>query len=155
MLATPEIVDTDERETAVVRLTVPRREMPKVFGPAVGEVMSALARQGIDAVSPVFAHHLRMSPGVFDVEVGMAVASRVETAGRVTPGRLPATTMARAVYSGPYEGLAAAWGEFEAWMRANGHEGAEDLWEVYRVGPQSASDPADWRTELNRPLAKQ
>jgi len=37
-------------------------------------------------------------------------------------------------------------------MKDNGHEQADDLWEVYLVGPHSSADPANWRTELNRPL---
>jgi len=86
MLATPEITTTNVEEAAVIRLTVPRSEMRKV-------------------------------------------------------------------YSGPYEGLPSAWGEFNKWMKANGHKQAENLWEVYSVGPQSSPDPANWRTELNRPLA--
>ncbi|MDP3295184.1 MAG: hypothetical protein Q8M37_10695 [Nevskia sp.] len=27
-----------------------------------------------------------------------------------------------------------------------------DFWEVYTVGPESSTDPASWRTELNRAL---
>jgi effector-binding domain-containing protein len=76
----------------------------------------------------------------------------VKAAGRVRPGQLPAAKVARTVYSGPYDGLPSAWGEFNNWMNANGHKQAADLWEVYSVGPQSSPDPANWRTELNRPL---
>jgi effector-binding domain-containing protein len=78
----------------------------------------------------------------------------VKAAGRVTPGRLPATTVARTVYRGPYEGLGSAWGQFMAWIAAQGHTPAQDLWEVYAAGPESGPDPAAWRTELNRPLAR-
>ena len=60
--------------------------------------------------------------------------------------------MARTVYHGPYEGLGAAWGEFMDWIAANGHTPADDLWEVYSVGPETSPDPAGWRTEFNRPL---
>ena len=35
---------------------------------------------------------------------------------------------------------------------AGGHEAAKELWECYLEGPESGSDPAGWRTELNRPL---
>jgi effector-binding domain-containing protein len=58
-----------------------------------------------------------------------------------------------AMAGGPYEGLPSAWSEFNKWMKADGHEQAENLWEVYLVGPQSSPDAANWRTELNRPLA--
>lgn len=67
-------------------------------------------------------------------------------------GQLPATTVARTAYHGPYEGLRAAWGQFDAWIRAQGHTPAPDLWECYVVGPESNPDPTTWRTELNRPL---
>ena len=153
MLATSQIDQTNLQEAAVIRLTIPRSEMMKVFGPAVGELMTALAAQGVEPVGAVFAHHLTMSPDTFDFELGVKVSSPVTAAGRVKPGQLPAAKVARTVYSGPYEGLPSAWGEFNTWMKANDHVQAEDLWELYSVGPQSNPDPANWRTELSRPLA--
>src|ERR1700716_4266269 len=150
MLATPQIIKTNIQEAAVIRLTIPRHEMMKVFGPAAGELMTALAAQGVEPVGAVFAHHLKMSPDTFDFELGVKVSAPVRATGRVKPGHLPAAKVARTEYSGPYEGLPSAWGEFNKWMKTNGHEQAENLWEVYSVGPQSSSDPADSRPELNR-----
>jgi effector-binding domain-containing protein len=60
----------------------------------------------------------------------------------------------RAIYQGPYEKLYAAWSEVEAWMKAEGLQGAPDLWESYVSGPESSPDPSTWRTELNRPLVR-
>jgi effector-binding domain-containing protein len=153
MLTAPQIIKTHRQEAAVIRLTIPRSKMREVFGPAVGELMTVLAAQRIEPVGAVFAHHRKMSPDTFDFELGVPVSAPVTAAGRVKPGRLPAVKVARTVHCGPYEGLPSAWGEFDKWMRANGHEQAEELWEVYSVGPQSSPDPANWRTELNRPLA--
>jgi len=152
MLSTPQIIQTSTQQAAVVHLTIPRAEMMQVFGPAVGELLAALAAQGVEPVGAVFAHHLKMSPGVFDFELGIKVSAPVTASGRVKPGQLPAATVARTIYSGPYEGLPSAWGEFDTWMKANCHEQAENLWELYSIGPQSTSDSAQWRTELNRPL---
>lgn len=153
MLDTPKIVETAELAAAVIHLTVARGEMPSVFGPAVSELLTTLGNQGIEPVGGIFAHHLKLSADSFDFELGIQVTSPVEPAGRVKPGCLPATKVARTVYTGPYEGLPSAWHEFEGWMSANGHERAAELWELYAVGPQSTPDPAQWRTELNRPLA--
>jgi len=152
MLGTPEVVYTRTQSAAVIHLTVPRNEMVKVFGPAVGELMTVLAAQGVKPISAVFAHHINMSSDIFDFELGVEVSTPVRAIGRVKPGELPAARVARTVYSGPYEGLFAAWGEFNKWMEANGHEPADNFWELYSVGPQSTSDSAGWRTELNRPL---
>jgi effector-binding domain-containing protein len=155
MIDTPQIVQSPAQLTAVIRLTIPRKEIQSVMGPAIGEVMAAVAAQGIAPSGPVFSHHFRMDPGIFDFEVGVPIPKPVSPAGRVKPGQLPATTVARTVYHGPYEGLGAAWGEFDAWIAANGHTPAPNLWERYVAGPESGPDPANWRTELNRALTGQ
>lgn len=152
MLDAPQIVDSVARLTAVIRLTIPRHEIHRVIGPAIGEVFAAVAAQGLAPVGPVFSHHFVMNPDTFDFEVGVPVASPVAPAGRVRPSRLPATRVARTTYHGPYEGLGAAWGEFDARVVADGHTPAASLWECYAAGPESNPDPATWRTELNRPL---
>lgn len=152
MMSAPTIIQTNAEPAAVIHLTIPRNEMMKVFGPAVGELMAELAKQGVAPIGAVFAHHLKMSSDTFDFELGVKVAGPVRAAGRVKPSELPATKVARTVYHGPYEGLPSAWVEFTTWIKANGHLQADDLWELYSVGPQSSPDPENWRTELNRPL---
>ena len=152
MISAPLIVEAKAEPAAVIHLTVARSEMIKVFGPAVGELMRALAEQGLTPLSAVFAHHLKMSPDSFDFELGVTVADAVQPTGRVKPGELPAAKVARTLYSGPYEGLPSAWREFSAWIAAHGLEPADNLWELYSIGPQSTPDPANWRTELNRPI---
>lgn len=152
MIDTPEIVRTPKRQAAVIHLTIPRAEMMEVFGPAVDELLATLDDQEIASTGPVFAHHLRMDPETFDFEVGVPVADPVAPTGRVKPGVLPAARVARTVYHGPYEGLPDAWREFDAWIGEHGHEKGPELWESYVEGPHSGPDPADWRTELNRPL---
>ena len=153
MLDTPQITQTSAQSAAIIRLTIPREEMPHVMGPAIGELMATIAAQGIAPVGPLFSHHLTMPSDIFDFEVGVPVAAPVSATGRVQPGQLPAVKVARTVYRGGYEGLGSAWGEFMGWIADNGHTPAPNLWECYVAGPESSPDPADWRTELNRPLA--
>ena len=148
----PQVMRSDRHDAAVIHLRIPRDEMRSAFGPAIEEVLAALAAQGVAPKGPVFAHHLRMEPDVFDFELGVPVAVPIRVYGRVRPGELPATRVARTVYSGPYEGLPAAWQVFDRWLKAHGHRQAQDLWEVYAVGPDKTPDPSEWRTELNRPL---
>jgi effector-binding domain-containing protein len=122
------------------------------MGPGIGELRAAIAAQGIAPAGPWFTHHLRMDPDTFDFEIGIPVTAPVTAAGRMKAGQLPATTVARTVFHGNYEGLGAAWGEFGAWIAAERHTPGADLWECYVAGPESSPDPATWRTELNRPL---
>jgi effector-binding domain-containing protein len=153
MLDSPEIVTTQSQPTAVIRLTIPRAEIGKVMGPAIGEVMSTVAAQGIAPAGPLFSYHPRIDPELFDFEVGVPVAAPVAPAGRVEHGELPAARVARTIYRGPYEGLGTAWGELDAWMRQNGHLPAPGIWECYLAGPESGDDPAQWQTQLNHPVA--
>jgi len=150
----PQIVQTAAQQTAIIRLTIPRAEIRTVMGPAHQELTAVLAAQGIAPAGPRFSHHLKMSPEIFDFEVGVPVTTPISATGRVQPGQLPATTVARTVYHGPYEGLGSAWAEFGAWITAEGHTPAPDLWECYVTGPESNPDPATWSTEFNRPLTR-
>jgi effector-binding domain-containing protein len=154
MIDQAEIVSTEARNTAVIRFTIPRDEIRHVMGPAIGEVIGAVSAQGIGPAGPVFSFHFRMDPDVFDFEVGVPVSAPVTPVGRVVAGALPAARVARTVYRGPYEGLGSAWGEFNAWVKAEGLAPDETLWECYVAGPESSPDPSAWRTELNRPLAR-
>jgi effector-binding domain-containing protein len=153
MIDTPHIAQVAAHSAAVIRLTVPRTEIRNVMGPAMAELKALLAAQGIPPVGPIFSHHFRMDPGVFDFEVGIPVAANVAPAGRVQPGVLPAATVARAIHRGDYQGLGDAWEELDAWITAQGHLTAPGMWESYVAGPESSATPADWRTELNRPIA--
>lgn len=152
MLDKPQIVRTEAQLTTVIRLTIPRAEIQSVMGPAISEVMAVIAVQGIVPAGPVFSHHLRMDPDIFDFEVGVPVIAPVSATGRVKASQLPALTVARTVYHGPYEGLGSAWGDLIEWITTEGHDPAPDLWECYVAGPESNPNPATWRTELNRPL---
>ncbi|MBX3357257.1 MAG: GyrI-like domain-containing protein [Phycisphaeraceae bacterium] len=152
MLEGPEITQSTAQAAAVIRLTIPRDQIQQVMGPAIGELMAALAACGVSPAGPVYSYHHRMCPTVFDFEVGVPVRSVVEGTGRVRSGELPAARVARAVYRGPYEGLGDAWREFDGWIKANGHATGPGLWESYIAGPESSRDPGMWRTELNRPL---
>ena len=152
MIDTPRITQAAAQRTALIRLTVPRKEIRNVMGPGIGELRAAVAAQGIAPAGPWFTHHLRMDPEIFDFEICVPVTAPVAAVGRVEAGQLPAATVARTVFHGSYEGLPSAWGEFDAWIAAEGHTPGPDLWECYVAGPESNPDPTTWCTELNRPL---
>ena len=152
MIDTPQVMQSAARLAAVVRVTVPRAMIREVMGPGLDELRATVAAQGIGVVGSWFTHHFRMDPEVFDFEIGLPVASPVAASGRVRPGSSPAMTVARTVYRGGFEGLGAAWGEFDAWIASEGHTAGPDLWEFYLAGPESGPDPGSWRTELVRPL---
>lgn len=152
MLDQPQIVETDQQFTAVIRLTIPRDEIQQVMAPGIAELLDTPAAQGSAPAGPVFSHHFNMDQAEFDFEIGVPLQAPLATSGRVKSSQLPASTVVRTVYHGPYEGLGAARGEFRNWVAADGLKPAPDLWERYLSGPAENPDPATWCTELNLPL---
>jgi uncharacterized protein YndB with AHSA1/START domain/effector-binding domain-containing protein len=152
LIESPVITETSSQLVASIHMSVPRSEMRSVMGPGRDEIMTAVKAQGIGPAGAWFDHHRKMDPEVFDFEICVPVSAPVSQVGRVTGRELPSVTVAQTVYSGPYENLGAAWGEFDDWMKANGHAPAADLYQCYEVGPESSSNPAEWRTVLRRPI---
>ncbi|MEO8002881.1 MAG: GyrI-like domain-containing protein [Arenimonas sp.] len=153
MIDTPHITDTAAQLVAFIHLTIPRDDIRHVMGPGLTEVLAAVKTQGIGPTGAWFTHHLKMTAEQFDFEICVPVSAPFTPIGRVQAGELAArNNVARTIYHGPYEGMGEAWAKFMGWIEENGHRPAPDLWEVYAAGPESSPDPANWRTELNRPL---
>jgi effector-binding domain-containing protein len=115
-------------------------------------LMATITAQGIKPTGPWFDHHFTIAPDHWDFEICVPVSAPVVAVGRVKPSQTPAMKVARTVYHGDYEGLADAWGEFLDWIANNGHTLASDQYQCYVTGPESSPDPANWRTELIKPL---
>ncbi len=152
MIGTPEITETRPRAAAVIHMTVPRDEIRTAMPVAIRELLATLSSQGTAPAGPLFDHHLKTSQQAFDFEVGFPIASPMRPTGRVKTGGLPGGRIARAVMSGEYEGPAAAWVELREWMKREGHMSRGDFCQIFTAGPESSSDPANWRTELCLPL---
>ena len=154
MIEPPQITQSPAQITAVIRLTIPREEIRNVMRPAMNEIIDVVTAQKITPAGPMFSHHLRIDPDVFDFEVGVPVPGAVSPSGRVKPGELPAATVARTIYHGGYEGLGTAWEEFDNWIVASGYVPAPDLIERYLTHPQQDLNPAYILTELVRPVMR-
>ncbi|MBB5315676.1 GyrI-like domain-containing protein [Tunturibacter empetritectus] len=152
MIETPKVIEATALPMAFLPLKVPASEIRKVMIPGLNEVKAAVAAQGVAEAGPWFTHHLTKPKDTFDFEICVPVAAPIVAAGRVQAGVWPAMKLVRTVYHGDYSGLGTGWGEFEAWIAKNGYKTAEDLWERYLTGMEAGPDPANWRTELNRPL---
>jgi effector-binding domain-containing protein len=147
MLDRPRLIQTDGQLTAIIHLTTPRAEIGQVMGPAIAEIISTLAAQGVTPAGPCYSYHPKRPSDTFDFEVGFPINRPTTPAGRVKMGRLPAANCVRTTYQGGYDGLAGAWSEFCAWIKTKEIKVQDGLWECYLAGPDT------WRTELNRPLA--
>jgi hypothetical protein len=83
MLDTPQFIQTVEKLTAVIYLTVPRAEISHVMGPAIAGIMSIITAQGAAITGPCFSYHPKRPTDIFDFEVGFPVSRPITAAGRV------------------------------------------------------------------------
>lgn len=152
MITPPEIATLEAQTTAVIRLLIPAAQCQTEFGPAVGELLGELTKQGIQPQGPLFDHHFQAPSEVFDFEIGFPVAARVQPSSRVAPSERKAQCVAKTVFTGPYEQLADAWGQLMAWMEGEGLSPGRELWQIFRKGPESTPNGSEWETELIRPI---
>lgn len=154
MVLTPiELTELPEMQVAAVRLLIPRARIGEVMGPAIGAIFRTLAQQSVRAIGPVCTHHFRIDPLVFDFEVAVPVNAAITQDVDVQPSIIPAFRIARTIYSGPYEGLGAAWQQFESQLDSMHLIRRPNLIERYLRGPESELPPTEWMTELCHVLA--
>ena len=154
MIEALQVVELPPQMLATIHIETPRSEMHLVMRPGISEAMAAAHGQGVGPAGPWFAHHLKMSSESFDFGICVPVSAPVTAVGRVKPWQRPALKMVRTIYHGGYDGLGGAWLEFDEKLETSGYKTVDDLYECYLVGPESSSDPADWRTELSRSIAE-
>jgi len=144
-----QIVDTEELMTASIHLVVDGPSMPTVMDAAIQELYATVIGQGVEPTGPLFSYHHRRPSDTFDFEIGVTVNKAVAPAGRVQPSILPAVTVARAIYRGPYEGLSSGWQEMMGKVAEANLATSDRFWECYVKGPMEAPSSADYETELN------
>lgn len=148
------LIEAEPAITAVMRRVVSLSELPAFFDAAFRTLPAVIAAQEVAIAGPAFALYHRFSPESIDVEAGFATGGEIAADGDVRPSALPGGTVARLVHFGAYDGLGASWGRLMAWIDQRGLTSAAPFWEVYLTKPSPDSDPAELRTELNRPIAR-
>lgn len=149
----PHIAHQPHQRAAIIRLILPRPDLPAHLPFAFAELLLTLADQRLSPTGPFFAHYLRITPTVVDLELGLPIPSPIRAFGRVDPGQIPACTVARTLHHGPWFNLPTAWQEFDLWLTTEPrHTPANDLWELFHTTPETTPNPAHHRTELLRGL---
>lgn len=139
--------------TAVVERDVPMADIGAAIGGAFQAVFGWLGSHGVVPAGMPFARYLEMHDGRTRLEAGVAVAGAVPAGSDVHAATLPGGDVAMLTYTGPYEGIAAAYGELIQWVQAQGRAPAGAMWELYFTDPTAEPDPAKWRTDICQPLA--
>lgn len=136
-------------------------DLPRFMDSAFRALSAATGQGGFAPAGPAFSLYRGITGTglgeTVDLEVGYPVdvplAAAVEVDGvRVEPSSLPATRLAVAKHTGPYELLPEAWGAFIDALRADGHAPEDVCWEAYDTEPGPDVDPETLVTGLAVPV---
>ena len=139
-----QFVDLQAQPTAVVRGHVSKEGIPDFLGPAFGEVIVLLDKQGLHPTGAPFGRYLPTDDGGFDLTVGFPCSDVVEPVGRVEPSELPGGRVARTMHVGSYDEVGAAYEAVISWLTDEGCVVSGEPWECYLDGPEVAEP----RTEV-------
>ena len=137
-----------------VRLRAGRHEIANAIGEGLGKAFPYSQRLGLAIAGRPFTRYLSTGPGLFNIEVGMPVATAPHGEGVVEAGTLPAGPVAVATHAGSYDQLSETYAALERWIESNGYRIGGAPWESYITDPADHPDPADWRTEVYWPLER-
>jgi effector-binding domain-containing protein len=131
-----ELVNVLEQPAAVVRARVEHNGIAEFLGPAFGDVMTALQRQGLQPAGPPFGRYRPTEDGGWDITAGFPVGDTVAAEGRVEALTLPGGPVARTLHVGDYGSLAMAYEAVSAWLGDHGWTAAGEPWECYLDEPE-------------------
>ena len=152
MSYTIEVEQQPRQPYVAVRTTVPMAEIGQHMGQIFGQLFGWLGTNNVTPIGPPWARYLGVGPEEVEFEVGVPVAGPVEASGPVIAGVRPATTVAKTLYVGPYDGMEAAYTAVMEWLGQNGKLVTGAMWEVYETDPEHEPDPAKWRTWVYFPI---
>lgn len=146
--------DVAPQQVIGIRMTSRIADMSRDAAGAYGELFAHLGRAAAAPAGPPLAlyHTEPGDDGELDVEFCVPVGRPMSGAGRVAGRELPGGRAAYTLHAGGYDGVGPAYAALQRWLQEHGHEGAGAPREVYLVGPDQATSPADLRTEVQWPI---
>ncbi|MGZ4588023.1 MAG: GyrI-like domain-containing protein [Mycobacteriaceae bacterium] len=130
------LVDLPEQPAAVIRGHVGHDGIGEFLGPAFGEVMGLLQRQGLQPSGAPFGRYRPAANEEWDIEAGFPASGTPSAEGRVEQSSLPGGRAARTMHVGDYSAIGPAYAAVAGWLSKNGYVPAGEPWECYLDGPE-------------------
>ena len=131
-------------------------EIAAKMGEVYGKIFPYLMRTQVGFAGPPFAIYYEMPQGdqPIDMEVGVPVSSEASPLHDMSTHMLPGVTVAATVYKGPYDEIGPAYDEVMNWVASHGYQPSGAPREAYLNSPDEVKSPAEYLTEVVRPVRK-
>jgi effector-binding domain-containing protein len=145
------LITTEMRRAVSIHGRVKMSEIPQFIGAAYSEIWMEMKRNGWESTGPPFVYYRSWSGGEVDLDCGFPVKGVPVGTDRIRPFTLPVVKAAKALHKGPYRDLVRTYELVERWMKAEGLEAADYMWEYYLNDPTMVS-PEELMTEIVWPI---
>ena len=142
------VVEPIPMSGAVVRISGPTSDMPRLFAEAFAATARAIQASRGRMDGPPFARYLAFGHRA-QAEVGFPFVGRLVEDGHVHRVELPGGQAVTATHVGSYETIGTTWDAARAWIEEHDLEIAGPAWESYLSGP---ADPGPHVTEIFWPI---
>ncbi len=154
-----EIREIDDQTVLTIRESAPIASIPERMGKIFSEILTFIGKKGIALAGAPFAYWHNMnsdsiSKGIFDMECGFPINVPVEGEGRIKRSKLPGGQVITAMHIGSYETLAETYEVVMSWIKENGYQVEENMWETYLTNPAEEPDKSKWMTKIFLPIKK-
>lgn len=129
-----EVITTKAQTAISIREKVKIQDIPQAMGRMFGELMPILQKD-VQCAGPPFALYHSWSDDETDMDVGFPVTGNAVTKGRVKPLELPAVKAVVGMHMGPYDKIVETYNKMMEWIKTNGYEPADYMWEEYLNSP--------------------
>jgi uncharacterized protein (DUF302 family)/effector-binding domain-containing protein len=152
-----EVIDTVPGTVFELRREIRPERVGADIGVGLAEMYAEAEAAGLHPTGPPAVTYLDpLVPGkAMSVDVGVTIAPGTGHvalgAGARIVGR-HSRPVARTIHHGGYSGIDAAYRALEDWIFGHGYRTAGPPTETYLVGPDTAPDPAGYRTEVCMPV---
>lgn len=136
-----------------IRERRPQADIPELIGRCFGDLFGRLGLLAVEPAGPPFVIYHEFGPDGIDAEVCVPVSGHVPASGHIVARTLPAMTVARTLHVGPYDQLGGAYAAVTDWMTRTEHVAAGPMLERYLNSPDEVASPAEYRTEIEVPIA--
>lgn len=135
------------------------RTTPAAIAATVGRGLQELyefaaAASAAPAGPPQLAYPGPLVDGEFDLDLYLPISGTPAARDAIDVVELPGGPAARTFHRGPYDTIPAAYEAVFEWIHEHGHHQAGPPRELYLTGPDTATGPDDYVTEVVVPVRR-
>jgi effector-binding domain-containing protein len=134
---TPEVVQLDPRQVAVVHVVGEARELPSLLPEAFEATMQQITMSGGQVAGPPFARYVAFGERI-EADVGFPFTGTLNPTDRVREASLPGGRAVLTTHVGP---IGDVWSRVSTWIHEQGLVQASPPCESYLTGPDDPGQP--------------